>query len=344
MNARARAMGGTNITTARGVDALFNNASYLSRVEGYSFKILGANVAASSNSQRLLDQQQNGGDPLTAESLQGLYGETYFVESSLQAGMVFPYFGFGVYSSNYTTEIFNNPVFPTFNVDFLSEYGYIIAGAVPIGPQAALGITGRHMKRWSGNEDILVTDLIGTTDKDLIESRFQDKGTGNALDVSFLFSLPQENIDFAVVWKDIGNTAFTADAGDGPERQHDNLSFGVSKIAKHSLFDVTYAFQYDHIRLTGVDISKKLHIGAEVNLGFVDVRAGLSQGYLSYGAGVDLWLITIDAAAYSEEMGSYIGERRSDRYQASISLNLDFDQAFKLRTESGKKRRLLQRR
>lgn len=344
LNARSRAMGGTSIAFARGADALFYNAAALARVEGYSLKIADGNVGASKNSQRLLDQRFSSSDPVTPASLQGLYGETYFAEASAQSGMVFPYFGFGAYSSNYTTEIFNNPVFPTFNVDFLSEYGYLVAGAVPLGENASFGFTGRHVKRWSGKQDILVTDLIGTTDRELIESRFQDRGTGDAIDVSFLATIPQQNVNIAVVWKDVGSTAFRTDTGNGPERQDDNLSLGISKTAKHSYFDMTYAFEYDHIRQAGENIAKKLHLGAEMSWGLIDLRAGLSQGNLTYGAGVDLWLFNFEAAAYSDELGSSIGQARNERYQASVSITLDFDQAFKLRNQMGKKRRLLQRR
>jgi hypothetical protein len=344
LNARARAMGGTSIAYARGADALFYNAAALARVEGYSLKLADANVGASKNSQRLADQRFSSADPLTPADLQGLFGETYFAEASAQTGMVFPYFGFGAYSANHTTEVFSNPVFPTFNVDFMSEYGYLVAGAVALGDNMSFGFTGRHMKRWSGKQDILVTDLIGTSDRELIESRFQDKGTGNAIDVSFLATLPQQNVNIAIVWKDVGNTAFTADTGNGPERQDDNLSFGVSKLSKHSFFDMTYAFEYDHIRQAGENLAKKLHLGAEMSVGLIDLRAGVSQGNLTYGAGVDLWLFNFEAAAYSDEIGSSIGQNRNDRYQASVSITLDFDQAFKLKNQMGKKRRLLQRR
>lgn len=344
LNARSRAMGGTSIAFARGADALFYNAAALARVEGYSLKIADANVGASKNSQRLADQGFSSSDPLTSSALQDLYGETFFAEGSAQTGMVFPYFGVGAYSANHITEVFNNPVFPTFNVDFMSEYGYIVAGALPLGENVSFGFTGRHMKRWSGKQDILVTDLIGTNERYLVESRFQDKGTGDAIDVSFLATLPQQNVNIAVVWKDLGHTAFKTDTGNGPERQEDNLSFGVSKTSKHNFFDMTYAFEYDHIRQSGENIAKKLHLGAEMSLGLIDLRAGLSQGNLTYGAGIDLWLINIEAAAYCDELGSSIGQSRSDRYQASVSITLDFDQAFKLKNQMGKKRRLLQRR
>jgi hypothetical protein len=120
LNARARAMGGTSISYMKGADALFYNAAGLARVEGYSLKIADANVGASKNSQRLVDQGFSSSSSLTAADIQGLYGQTYFAEGSAQSGMVFPYFGFGAYSSNYTTEVFNNPVFPSFNVDFMS--------------------------------------------------------------------------------------------------------------------------------------------------------------------------------------------------------------------------------
>ena len=344
LNARSRAMGGTSIAFARGADALFYNAAALARVEGYSLKIADANVGASKNSQRLIDQGFASSSSLTAADLQGLYGETYFAEASAQSGMVFPFFGFGAYSSNYTSEIFNNPVFPTFNVDFQSEYGYLIAAALPINENVSFGLTGRHMKRWSGKQDILVTDLIGTTEREVIEARFQDKGSGEALDVSFLATVPSKNLNFAVVWKDIGGTAYRIDTGNGPERQDDNLSFGVSQVSKYNFFDMTYAFEYDHIRQATENISKKLHLGAEMSIGFLDLRAGLSQGNFTYGAGVDFWLINIEAAAYSDELGTSIGQARNDRYQASVSITLDFDQAFKLRNQMGKKRRLLQRR
>lgn len=344
LNARARAMGGTSIAYARGADALFYNAAALARVEGYALKVADANLGASKNSQRLIDQGFGSGQPMTAASLQGLYGETYFAEASAQSGMVFPYFGFGAYSSNYASEMFSNPVFPTFNVDFKSEYGYLVAGAFPLGANASFGLTGRHMKRWSGKKDILVTDLIGSTDKNLIESQFQDKGTGDAIDISFLATLPQQDVHFAVVWKDVGDTAYHADTGVGPERQENNLSFGISKNAKYNFFDMTYAFEYDYIRQAGENIAKKLHLGVEMSWGLIDLRAGFSQGNLTYGAGVDLWLINIEAAAYTDELGSSIGQSPNDRYQASISLTLDFDQAFKLKNQLGKKRRLLQRR
>ncbi len=342
-SSRARAMGGTIISDANGLDALFFNAAALSRVEGYVFDIAKVNAGASQNSQRLLDQTKSSGSTLAASDLQNLYGETFFAEASAHSGMVIPRFGIAAYSHSYVSEVFNNPVFPTFNINLVSDYGYIVGTSIPIGLNLSFGIAGRHIKRWSGKTDILISDLIGTNDKDLVASRLQDKGSGNALDLSMHYVMPASKLNLSLSWKDVGDTKFTSLSGNGPEKQSDNLTFGVSKKDTLSFFDMTYAFEYNHIRQDDA-LSKKVHFGAEASLGLFDFRLGLNQGYLTYGLGVDLWLVSVDATAYTEEFSTNNSQIKSDRYQATVTLALDLDQSLKLRNQFGKKRRLMQRR
>lgn len=342
---RSIAMGGTSIAFVRGVDAMFYNPAALARVEGFSFTMAEVQAAYSKNSTRLVDQANSSGGSLTAADINQLYGQTFFADISLRGGVVLPNVGVGAYSNNYVHEVFNNPVFPTYNVDFVSDYGYVVAGAIPLGPNTSFGIAGRHVKRWSGEKDILVTSLIGSDDKTVIEQNLPDHGAGNALDLSFLTTFSGDlSPSIAFVWKDVGSTRFEPSAGVGPERQEDNLIFGAS--AQHSFAGATWthAFEYKFIRQANEDLSKKIHIGTEASYGLLDFRAGLSQGYLTYGAAFDLSFLRFEAAAYALELGNSAGQSQSDRYQASVSINLDFDQSFKLKTSEGKKRRLMQRR
>ena len=207
-----------------------------------------------------------------------------------------------------------------------------------------MGLTGRHVKRWGGEQDILVTSLIGTDDQALIESTITDKGTGNAMDVSFLHSFDGDwNPSIAAVWYDLGNTKFNPTTGNGPPQQENNLVFGASAQRKIPMGTWTSSLEYKYIQQTG-SLSKKIHLGTEVSLGLIDLRAGLYQGYFTYGVALDFSFLRIEAASYTVELGNSAGQSPSERYQASISLNLDFDQAFKLKTSDGKKRRLMQRR
>ena len=56
-------------------------------------------------------------------------------------------------------------------------------------------------------------------------------------------------------------------------------------------------------------IWNKVHAGAEVKLlNFIALRAGLNKGWLSMGAGLDLLFLNVDAAVFTEEMGTNPGD------------------------------------
>ena len=53
-----------------------------------------------------------------------------------------------------------------------------------------------------------------------------------------------------------------------------------------------------------------LHAGAEVKLlGFIYARGGINRGYLSMGAGVKLLFIDVNAAVFTEELGTLAGDQ-----------------------------------
>ncbi len=342
---RCLAMGGTCISHTKGAQALFVNPAALARIDGFDFIAGQVQAGVSKDAEKFLNQAQGSGTNLTLADVSGLYGKTLAADVSARSGLAMPYFGVGAYSQNYIVETFSNPTFPTFNVNFISDYGYTIAGAIPLGPMTSFGIVGRHVKRWGGVKDINVTDLVGTTDRDLINQQFQDRGVGNALDLSFISTFPSSlKPTLAVVWQDVGSTRFEMSSGtQAPPSQKDNLTLGGSIEHEFAYATFTHAIEYKYITTENETFSKKLHVGTEASWGLIDLRAGVGQGYISYGVGIDLWLIKADVAFYSTELGTYSGQTQSERYQGSITINFDFDQSFKLNLE-GKKRRLKQRR
>ena len=89
---------------------------------------------------------------------------------------------------------------------------------------------------------------------------------------------------------------------------------------------------------------KKIHVGAEIQLGFMDVRAGFYQGYFGYRLGIDLWLLQLDAALYTVEKGIYAGQTPEQKLQVGLLFDMEFDPNFKLTETGGKRRKLKQRR
>lgn len=342
--ARNTAMGSTAISYVRGVDSLFLNPAALARVEGFTLNIASIDLAASTNVQSVYTLLSSTGASFTAADINSLYGEKLFTEVSARGGVVLPFIGVGAYSSNASLMTFNNPAFPTFNVDLVSDYGYAVGSALNVTKEFSLGLTYRHVKRWSGKKDILVTDLLGSNIQNVIEAQLPDKGTGNALDLGALYTIPGNwTTNLALVWKDLGYTTFQPSAGVGPEVQKDNLILGAAINKQLSFFNLTNALEYSFVRSEG-NIAKKVHFGSELAMKIIDLRVGYSQGYLSYGAAFDLSFLRAEATFYTAELGSTAGQTPNNRYQASLTLTLDFDQSFKLQTADGKKRRLNQRR
>ncbi|NBT58723.1 hypothetical protein EBT16_08070, partial [bacterium] len=66
---------------------------------------------------------------------------------------------------------------------------------------------------------------------------------------------------------------------------------------------------------------KKLHLGVELPIGLFSLRAGLNQGYLTAGFGLNLNGIRLDAATYGEENGETT-KLQSRRYAVTVALGL----------------------
>lgn len=343
LQVRCLAMGGTCMSHARGASALFYNPAALSRVDGFNFTI--ADMGAGISKDTIDFSSQLTGGAFTQADVNNLFGKTIVADITARSGFAVPNFGFGVYSNNYTQMKFNDPAFPTFNMNFISDYGYVVGGSISLGGSTAMGISLRHVKRWGGTEDIDVATLVGATQDTLTNGNFLNKGIGHAVDIGFITNLNHPwNPVLSLVWMDAGATTYNLTSGvKDPPRQEDNMILGLSLSQQWGIFDFTHAIEYKFIRQGG-EFFKKVHLGTETAMGLFDLRAGINQGYITYGAGVDVWLFQVDATVYATELGTYGGQARSDRYSLSLTFEMDFDQSFKMRDKYGKKRRLKQRR
>lgn len=342
---RCLAMGGVCISQVKGAQALFLNPAALNKVEGFDLII--AQVKAGVSKDTVDFSSQFSGSTFSASDINNLYGKTLMADIDARSAFVMPNFGFGVYSNNYTSMQFNDPTFPTFNMNLISDYGYALGGAMKLNESSSLGLTFRHIKRWGGNQDINVSSLTGSSSSDLANNNFQNRGVGHALDLAYMttFTSNSWKPTVAVVWRDVGVTKFNLTSGSAePPRQLDNLILGVSVEQDLPLIKLYHGLEYDFITDYSEDPAKKLHLGTELSFGPIDLRAGLNQGYVTYGVGLDLWFLEIEAASYATELGTYAGQERSDRYNVSITFEMDFDQSFKVLGANGKKRRLMQRR
>ena len=80
--------------------------------------------------------------------------------------------------------------------------------------------------------------------------------------------------------------------------------------------DIDHLFDQDFPGL-----GKKLHMGGEFSLfSFLYFRAGINQGYMTGGLGLDLFILRVDYAYYQREVGPYAGNKVESTHAASISI------------------------
>lgn len=97
------------------------------------------------------------------------------------------------------------------------------------------------------------------------------------------------------------------------------VDVGASWKWKNGIFspeiavDMIDILSFDFENTNKDEFLKHLNIGANIRLlSILDVSAGLNQGYLSAGVGLDLFLVHVEAAYAFREFGSIIGEKGVD--------------------------------
>lgn len=343
---RQLGMGGVYVFDGS-ASSFLQNPAYTCFTRGMNWTV--ANLGLGASIQAYNDYRAGTTTPSSISGLSSLtpyYGKNLWLGIGAHTVFTFPCFGFAAYNSGYIGLAMHTPPFPNLDMIFINDYGYLIGGALPLGPNLALGVTPKRITRLGGNQQLGTSTLVNATQSSL-QSSFTNEGTGYGADVGLVSRF--EDIAFSptvsVGWKDVGSTAFIKSKGiDAPERQKDNLVIGTTFDGSIPLFGIAGGFEYRHVTDQGEPFAKKIHMGLEMSIAMFDVRAGFYQGYYTYGAGVDLALFKLDAALYTIERGAYAGQTPDQRVQISLEFDLGFDPNFKLLELGGRKRKLKQRR
>jgi hypothetical protein len=285
--------------------------------------------------------------PPSQSTIAQYYGDNIWIGASGASALAFPNFGFAAYGNVSLDFLASNPVYPTIDINGIYDYGLEFGTAFNLTPSLALGFNVKRVVRTGGTATlgpgIILSPSFGTS---TIQNALTATGVGYGGDVGLLWrgdSLLNPTV--SVCWQDIGYTTFYPSLGSpSPPPLEDNLTLGLSTYQSLLGFGWGAGIEYRHINNVDVDISKKFNAGLELDLGIIDARGGYYQGWPTYGASVDLWLLTLDAAQYTIERGAVAGQNPDTRIQVGLTFEAGFDPFFTLTDFGGKKRRLKQRR
>lgn len=225
----------------------------------------------------------------------------------------------------------NSPSYPTLQADLVNDAGLVVALAHSyMDDHLRLGATLKYIQHKRFYKEYTAVDIASSnTSYNFSDDLKSANKFGADLGGTYVFENETWKPRMAMVIQNIGGMDFgdyqakaTSPVVPNAYKQQVNLGFAVTRHLW--VTNTTLAMDYDDLTGnvgTDTDKAKRLHMGAEIKFPkILALRLGLNQGYLSYGAGLNFWLLKLDYAFYKEEVGAYAGQREDSRHVVELSM------------------------
>lgn len=223
------------------------------------------------------------------------------------------------------------------DMTFISDSGVVLGyGQSFFSPNLHLGANLKALARAGGRKSFTGSEYVNSASIDLDPAKIGGTGMGVDLDIGATYELKElpfgllsraslvfSNLlatDFSIAKKYAGAPALTRTVNLGWYTVFDGFLFVDNVHVLADISDVSLGGQSDsNFGARKGELIKKLHLGVEMPIGILSLRAGLNQGYLSAGLGLNFYALKLDFATYGEET-SDSSRRQSRRYLATLAL------------------------
>lgn len=335
---RSAALGGLRITTGLYDENFFNNparvtANPKSKLTVFDITPLEPNGAAIGTASTLL----GGGNPIT--TIVNNTGSN--IHNRFQ--LIFPAYYLAAIGERKTAFAFGLITSLQVDAALRKSYQADASGILDIGPALTLGhkylddtlsvgLTGHLSYRLATDPNYGLLDYLTGTALTLSSSG----GDGAMYDFDFgatykFYKLGQFQLEVgAAVQNILGGTYSNLgirilNSSTGLTLQPRSFGGGISATrSSWGVFrDTVFAIEVTDIgNNRGGGNFRLLHLGGETHWKSLIFRAGLNQGYMSGGIGLDFTYITVNLATYGEELGLNAGDLEDRRYAFNLGLHI----------------------
>jgi len=352
-SSRAMGMGGAYTAIGGRVDALFYNPATLINIprdKGWDVNLLNISVHAGKNTEDFVEDM---GDAFDVTDQNG-NGNTGDEELKAMNNVLARYQGKNLHLS--VTDLtaigksFDSSAFAVGGVgvgrlDAMAHQGFGSDGLLEINADMTYGaVTGYSMEATNGlylglgikalkRESLIhsftAQELVDKQDTldDYITDQLRKKGSAIGFDAGLLWKINPDSwwkpsAGFSVMnigdldFKEAGKLPMTVNAGFSVNPQ---ISWSRSLLIGFDYVDILNNYEQDK------DMLKRTRLGAELQLFDImpvemAVRAGLYEGYPTFGADLRLLTFLFSYTMYSEEIGAYSGQDKDTRHILTFNL------------------------
>lgn len=197
----------------------------------------------------------------------------------------------------------------------------------------SVGFTTHLSYRISGSPTLSLIDLMN---KSIQPTQYAGNGVKIDFDVGATYkvlSLGDWNLNTGFAIQNILNANYLNSSSfrllksltGGVIRNPRTLGAGLNINTPHFFIfsDTSVALEITDINNnSGGSLYRLVHMGAETSFKLLTFRAGINQGYLTAGVGLNLRFLTLDAATYGEEMTLNAGRKEERRYALTLGLHI----------------------
>jgi hypothetical protein len=320
---RPLGMGNAFTAVADDKNALFYNPAGIAKLLKFEFSLIDPIIEVSKNTIDLIQDAMDIDTENTTEVtnlMRDYMGTHHHFRVSVTPTMGFRVDNLGFMITGFAQGVmdfeFHNAVYPRMDFYYRQDLGVMAGSGMEFSfiHGLKLGLTVRALRRSLIDESYSAIEI---SDEDFTDNVQDDKVTDEEyyMDFGMIYTLPFKRFfhtDIGVVYQNVD--APHHDENLGIKKQL-NIGIAIERYFKKSSILLAADFRdVSNKASEDDDIFKRLHFGIEWSLPMFAIRAGVNQGYLTYGATMDFGILIIEAASYGEEIGSYSGQKLDRRY------------------------------
>ncbi len=331
---RPLGMGGAFAAIVDDENATFYNPAGLTDVTEWNVDLFNPKIDISTNT---LDFAKDASDLKTGDTTGAVdMMRKYIGKHQHGAVSVFPNYtahnfevGF-LESLGFDAEV-NSPSFPVLQADLKNDAGAFIAFSHAfMDDHLRLGVTLKYIQHKRFYKEYTAVDIANNnTNYNFTDNLKSANKFGGDIGATYQFENEDWKPRLALVIQNLGGMDFgdyqaTPTSPLIPNAYKQQINLGGAITRQLWIMKTTVAMDYNDIGGsvgTDTDKGKRLHVGAELKFPkILALRVGLNQGYMTYGAGLNFWLLRLDYAYYKEEVGAYAGQREDARHSLQLSI------------------------
>jgi hypothetical protein len=141
----------------------------------------------------------------------------------------------------------------------------------------------------------------------IIENAKENRDNHFAADIGALLDIPVIDSEVGATVRNLGYAEYAS------------VDVGIAKRFYEDRVTVM-ADYFDFLDNNKENMFRKIHFGGELDLGMLELRAGVNAGYPALGAGLDFRFLRIDAAWFTDELSNAPGKNEDERFAVQMRL------------------------